>query len=253
MIMTETTEDDWVVVKSRKGGRFRPAPKVEDMAAFEPGFKATDPLPYLTKEEIAGKHFYIRAQFERTKECAELLSIIAEFVKDNFKTSGEVVVTAVCLGIGSFDPPDGNWVIAHKAHNQLVAFLIIVEYIERQTRHRIKCIFQEPEFEPSDVEFLESLGHEVVETPAAFEAVDSQTLLFGCHLYRGVYSLALQGELPALFVGTGWEIWSDIAYCWEPEDCNIDAIETMEKTHKKFAFPEAKGGNVFRGTSIYFG
>lgn len=43
-----------------------------------------------------------------------------------------------------------------------------------------------------------------------------------------------------------------VNYRWESEECNLDAIETIEKTHKKFSFPEAHGKNIFYGTSIYW-
>lgn len=37
--------------------------------------------------------------------------------------------------------------------------------------------------------------------------VSDNTLLFGVHLYRPLYAQALDSNLPAIFVGTGWDIW----------------------------------------------
>lgn len=37
--------------------------------------------------------------------------------------------------------------------------------------------------------------------------VHDQTLLFGVHLYRPVYASSLEASLPAMFVGTGWDVW----------------------------------------------
>lgn len=251
-------EEPWVLVKSRKGGRPKPVPKPADVKTikFEPTIKAMTPLPLLSKEAIAGQHFYTYREYKQSREYRVLKAIIKEFVRDTFKDSAsgeDPVRKAVCLGIGSFDPENGSWTVKEKAHVQLAAFLLIVEEIEKFCKKPIKCIFQEPAFEVSDIAFITSLGHEVVESPAAFDAVDSHTFLFGVHLYRDVYAHAFKnGDFPALFIGTGWDVWSDVNYRWEPEECTLDAIEIMEKTHKKFAFPEAKGKNIFYGTSIYW-
>jgi hypothetical protein len=43
-----------------------------------------------------------------------------------------------------------------------------------------------------------------------------------------------------------------VNYRWTHEEYNLDALESMEKTHKKFAFPEVKGKHIFHGTSIYW-
>lgn len=85
-----------------------------------------------------------------------------------------------------------------------------MQCLEKYCKNRIKCIFQEPAFEVSDIEFITSLGHEVVESPVAFDAVDSRTFLFGVHLYRDIYAQAFKnGDFPALFIGTGWDVWSE--------------------------------------------
>lgn len=71
----------------------------------------------------------------------------------------------------------------------------------------IPCSFQEPRFTLNDTEFLTNLGHTVVESPAAFEAVDEDALVFAIHMYRPIYEAALEKALPAMFVGTGWDVW----------------------------------------------
>ena len=72
---------------------------------------------------------------------------------------------------------------------------------------KVPCFFQDPIFTASDKAFIESLGHSVVDSPAGCERVDSSTLLYGVHLYRPIYALALKNGLPAVFVGTGWDVW----------------------------------------------
>lgn len=42
--------------------------------------------------------------------------------------------------------------------------------------------------------------------------VDGETLFFGVHLYRPIYAMALKDSLPAVFVGTGWDIWDGCVF-----------------------------------------
>lgn len=132
-------EEPWVLVKSRKGGRPKPVPKPADVKTikFEPTIKAMDPLPLLSKEAIAGQHFYTYREYKQSREYRVLKAIIKEFVRDTFKDSAageDPVRKAVCLGIGSFDPENGSWSVKEKAHVQLAAFLLIVEEIGEYLR-----------------------------------------------------------------------------------------------------------------------
>jgi hypothetical protein len=78
---------------------------------------------------------------------------------------------------------------------------------EAKNKTKIECLFQEPVFTPSDKEFIESLGHHVVESPRGFDKIDHSSLLFGVHLYRPIYAKALEHSLPAIFVGTDLDVW----------------------------------------------
>lgn len=71
----------------------------------------------------------------------------------------------------------------------------------------VPCVFQDPVFTSADRDFIAGLGHHVVDSPVAFDCVTPDSFLFGIHLYRPVYVAALQSHLPALFVGTGLDIW----------------------------------------------
>lgn len=71
----------------------------------------------------------------------------------------------------------------------------------------IECFYQEPRFALPDKQFIERLGGKVIESPASYELVDEETLVFGVHLYRDIWAAALEKGFPAVFVGTGWDIW----------------------------------------------
>lgn len=72
---------------------------------------------------------------------------------------------------------------------------------------KIDCFFQDPIFTESDKAFIARLGHQVVESPKGCDMVNPDTLLFAVHLYRPIYAMALKDHLPAVFVGTGWDVW----------------------------------------------
>lgn len=77
----------------------------------------------------------------------------------------------------------------------------------KHNKDSIECIFQEPIFTDSDKSFLADLGYRVVASPTVYELIDDASLLFAVHLYRPIYAAALKSSLPAIFVGTGWDVW----------------------------------------------
>ncbi|KAJ4290051.1 hypothetical protein N0V88_006555 [Collariella sp. IMI 366227] len=68
---------------------------------------------------------------------------------------------------------------------------------------------QEPRFTQQDREFCSRLGLEAVESPAGFEFVDEETLVFGIHMELEIYNLALK-TLPAIFVGASLQEWERV-------------------------------------------
>jgi hypothetical protein len=113
----------------------------------------------------------------------------------------------------------------------------------------ILCTFQEPVFSAVDKEFLQSLGHTVVESPDAYQLVDSSTLLFGNHLYRSIYEEALSRCLPRMFVGTGGDsIWDGPD--WKPED--FPHMRKMQRTFWNVPFPDDGTHATFYSTHFYW-
>ncbi|KAL7916546.1 hypothetical protein GGI35DRAFT_44847 [Trichoderma velutinum] len=212
-------------------------------------------VPQLTKEEIQKDFENFNTQF-KASPCAEALrEIISTFVSDSVKDGNEKPITeAISLGIGSFDPPDGSWQLKRRAHTQLAAMLFMVNLLEEKTSSGpIKCIFQEPAFTPSDIAFLDTMSHKVVDSPVASDSVGSGTLFFGPHLYRDIYAMSLKGDLPAIWIGTGWDVWSDVVIGSSPkEEEPLLAIKKMDETYKNVPFPDDdKDSTIFYGTSIY--
>lgn len=71
----------------------------------------------------------------------------------------------------------------------------------------IPCFFQEPLYGDADRKFLESLGHSVVETPAATAMITPDTLVFAIHLPTRAYLDCLAGDQPALLIGSGYSCY----------------------------------------------
>lgn len=226
-------EPEWTQVTSksrRSGRRTAPLPVVPRTSDLRPA------------ADLAADHRRLRARWEDDECCRRLrhlLSTHASRIKS--------VSRAVNLGVGTFDPADGSWEAKRSSHVQLIAFLVIVEELEKVTGGKIECIFQDPVFTRSDKDFLASLGHQVVETPAACHMIDADSLLYGIHLYRPIYAMALENSLPAIFVGTGWDVWDDLS-----STEGLERMEEMEKTYTRCAFPQDSHGQAFSSTSIYW-
>ncbi|KAG5978341.1 hypothetical protein E4U55_006228 [Claviceps digitariae] len=156
------------------------------------------------------------------------------------------VEKAVCLGMGSFDPPDGAWEAKRRAYIQFLVFEAMVEELETLSQATIPCTFQEPLLTAADTAFLTTRGHAVVPAPLASTAITQHTLLYGIHLYRPLYEEALRDELPCVFVGTGWETWEQLMLPENP----LQGIKHMHDTYLKWEFPQE--GIVFSGTWLYW-
>ncbi|KAK7429390.1 hypothetical protein QQZ08_003982 [Neonectria magnoliae] len=232
----QSPDQEWTQVTSK---RRRAAPKPGPAVPPRPAAAAV----LRSASALAADHARLRARWEDEEPCSrELRALVAA-------NAGPAVAIsrAVNLGVGTFDPVDGAWEAKRSSQVQLVAFLVVVEELEKITGSKIDCIFQDPIFTQPDKDFLAGLGHRVVENPEACDMVDADSLLFGIHLYRPVYAEALEKSLPAIFVGTGWDVWDNIGHT-----DGLEKMETMEKTYKKCAFPQDSHGSAFSSTSIYW-
>jgi len=64
---------------------------------------------------------------------------------------------------------------------------------------------QDPAFGPCDKSFLSSLGFQVVGDPAAFEAIDEDTLVYAVHCHEEVYEIVAKMDRPAILIGNDLE------------------------------------------------
>jgi hypothetical protein len=162
-------------------------------------------IPSLSLEQIKQNHARFADQWKSSPSCHRLQELLVSHT-----TSTSKVTKAICFGIGTFDPADGSWEQKRKAHVQLAAFLTIVEHVQSKDKDQhIGCFFQDPIFNSVDKAFISSLGHEVVESPKGFQLVDLSTLAFGVHLYRNIYSEVIAAHIPAMFIGTAYEVWEE--------------------------------------------
>ncbi|KAM5357517.1 hypothetical protein ACJZ2D_016179 [Fusarium nematophilum] len=231
-------DQEWTHV-TRKSRKSRPKPSHSHINSL-PITPRTDSLR--SPLDLASDFSRIRTRWVSEPPCQRLRSLVADKATHLKKVS-----RAVNLGVGTFDPADGAWDAKRSAFVQLAAFLVMVEELEKISGQKIECFFQDPVFSTSDKAFLENLGHSVVETPAGCDMIDGDTLLFGVHLYKPIYAMALEKSLPAIFVGTGWDVWDDL---FASKD--LEKMEEMHKSYSRSEFPQDTFDSAFSSTSIYW-
>jgi hypothetical protein len=122
-----------VTTKSRRRGRnTMPAPAPASPSSSASRLVDDGNHIHKSPEELASEYHRIRTQWNASEPGARLRKLLAESISRHESVSGSVsestsVSRAVCLGIGSFDPPDGAWEPKRRAFVQLVAFLVIVD------------------------------------------------------------------------------------------------------------------------------
>lgn len=112
---------------------------------------------------------------------------------------------------------------------------------------------QEPRFTSTDKEFCKRLGFDAVDSPAAFDLVGENTLLFAIHMELDVYIQALT-KLPGIYVGVGLEKLEKVATDGPdagPDKLRkLEGVREMEREYAKYAFPELD--YMFFNTVMYW-
>ncbi|KAI1189200.1 hypothetical protein F5B17DRAFT_428775 [Nemania serpens] len=243
--MSPSTEDGeaWVKVYRRKGRR-RPGAAISAVSAATP----PPSTPNLSLEQVKQDHDRLAAQWKASPSYGQLQALLSTHVADTGNSA--IVTKAICFGLGPFDPPpDGSWERSRAAHVQLAAFLTIVEHLQSRATHQIRCVFQDPIFNSVDKAFIASLGHEVVESPIGFQLVDPDTMAFGVHLYRDIYSQVIATHFPAMFVGTSYELWEDLHGA---ENLDWTRMKELDQLCVKAEFPRNQADSIFFNTTIHW-
>ncbi|KAM3541591.1 hypothetical protein ARSEF1564_005515 [Beauveria bassiana] len=238
-----STDEGWTRVKRKS--RQNPSEKTHTAEAHHLPETFTPRTHGLLRppEYLRADHDKIHAQWLDSPAHEALIRLV-----DSHAQSLQID-KAVCLGIGTFDPEDGGWAAKRAAYVQLCALSTLTSQLEKYSKHSIECIFQEPIFTDSDKSFLTSLGHRVVSSPAAYSLIDNATLLLAVHLYRPIYAAALQLNLPAIFIGTGWDVWDTVTM---EHSSDLDNMKKMHSMYSRHAFPQDITSTAFSSTSIYF-
>ncbi|KAI3318797.1 hypothetical protein HD806DRAFT_302818 [Xylariaceae sp. AK1471] len=237
-------QEGWVRVRRRKGRRTgggavtAPASSIFSSAPVPS-------TPSLTLEQIKQNHDRFSDQWKSSPSCCRLQELLSSHT-----TGTRKVTKAICFGLGTFDPADGSWEQKRKAHVQLTSFLTIVEHVQsKEKEHQVLCFFQDPIFNSVDKAFIASLGHQVVESPKGFQLVDPSTLVFGVHLYRDIYSEVIATHIPAMFIGTAYEVWEDFH---GTENLDWARMKELDQLCDKVKFPENKADTTFSSTTIHW-
>ncbi|KAI4866458.1 hypothetical protein F4820DRAFT_416638 [Hypoxylon rubiginosum] len=234
------SDQEWTRVR-RKGRRH-----LEKHQGTDPNSHFSGPTPrqpFLSIFDIQSEHRRITDQWESSTCCLRLREIVTS------RSSHSGVSQAICFGLGSFDPENGSWEGRRTAHVQLAAFLCIVEQLQRNSSQAIACLFQEPLFNSVDKAFIQSLGHEIVDSPEGFDRVTPSTLVFGIHLYRDIYNQTVAKHLPAMFVGTSYDVWEEFRGFSQSE---FAKMKELDEQCAKVEFPEDPGYATFSSTTIHW-
>ncbi|KAI0204053.1 hypothetical protein F4808DRAFT_414604 [Astrocystis sublimbata] len=237
-----TEADSWTKVRRGKGRR--PASN----APTELLSNGTVSPPALSLDQVKQEHARYAAEWKSSPAHAKLLELLSAHVAGR----GSSVTKAVCFGLGSVNPPGNEWHWKRNSHTQLVAFLAIIEFLQKTSGHQIRCLFQEPRFNSTDKAFITSLGHEVVETPTGFQVVDPETLVYGIHVYGTICAQMVATCIPAAYIGTPYRAWED---SWDFNKCEHEGMARLKGLSTStitFDFPENKGDTVFGSTIVHW-
>ena len=119
------SDDGWVHVKPKAHRRGAKARQIKHDKLISENLKfnlndKTSSEDCQTPHQLETEYQRARAQYEEERACKTLKRL----VEDN---EFPAVSKAVCLGIGTFDPPDGGWDTKRRTYIQLSAFVVLVQ------------------------------------------------------------------------------------------------------------------------------
>ena len=187
---------------------------IEDVAydtLCESCTRARDPS---SKEERALLSFEeISAAFEKCAQHLQRVECREELTRLLEQEHNVNITQCICLALGNFGKRPGEDIdfgeFTGPLH-QLAVLTVLLQVLG--TKHDIQNVyFQDPQFQPVEIQFLESLGYTVLDDPEAFDMMSASTFLFAPYCPDYVMCMALEPSSPALYVGNdpqqvGWNI-----------------------------------------------
>ncbi|OAA61905.1 hypothetical protein SPI_04764 [Niveomyces insectorum RCEF 264] len=215
--------------------------------AAAPAAPAADTIQQ-SVEHIRTDHARIAAKWRGQPSCRRLEERIAAAARLH-----ATVTQAVCLGAGSFGGPLDGGEHVRRAHVQTAAFLLIVDMLRQHCNATIPCFFQEPLYTEADCLYLRSLGHSVIEAPAASHMITRSTLVFAIHLPTRGYLDCLARSPPAMLIGTSYGCYEGLPQFAESRASQmLDNLRDVDATFDGFAFPREEHDHCFSDTWIYW-
>lgn len=162
----------------------------------------------------------IRADFESKKRqwlnsnCFQQVRQILDRQKPE---EGWRIGNAVCLATGSFSRD--NLQNRHRSLMQFVAFVTVVQHLQKAQATKILCYAQEPEYTPVDEDFLASMGfntlrcHEELNHPGLGDAanyLDASAFVFEPFMQLSVKPMhELLESGVQLYIGSSMQRWAN--------------------------------------------
>ncbi|RDL41675.1 uncharacterized protein BP5553_01654 [Venustampulla echinocandica] len=195
-----------------------------------------------TIEEIQEEFTHSKKAWEGSPACASLKALLDEKMKADSNT--KKISRVVALGLGSLQ--SSRTQSRKTSFTQMAALETILQIMAKE--ETISMIFQDPVFTDLDKEFLVTLGHQVVEDPAAFDQIDENTLVYAIHCYSDVYQKVSQAPKPAVLVSTDVELFDRTSLDGEKGD--VKSLGAMVESYEAIPFPQIR--HDFSDTKIYW-
>ncbi|KAL9640114.1 MAG: hypothetical protein Q9164_000501 [Protoblastenia rupestris] len=181
--------------------------------------------------KIAEKQDKYNGIWRESECCTQLLHILEQ---DVLTRKSLLITRCICLGLGSFT--SGR----ESSKYQLATLIWMLEILH--TKDAIQeIVFQDPAFTNSDINYLESLGFTVLDSPHGFDRIDPNTFLFAPHLESNIYALALQNDLPALSLGSEVEAFIDRPITYGREEAKEQEKSIFQRFRKAMALKSMPG------------
>jgi hypothetical protein len=254
-------DESWITVK--KGGRRKvgnPSTPVPKSIMSTDTAKRKNP----SEVDVSDLEKSLREYSARFKKSSDRDAVMRTLEKEVSKRDGVTIDTAVCLALGA--PSEEVVGSLVRSRWQFAAFLEMVELLEtlrgkhedeKETRHSIKLIVQDPRFEELDRQVLRRFGAQVTEDPAANEFITETSFLYAPFMDINVLlENVLPGKDPAVYIGPSkLESVNYGIFTWSNVEKMKSTAEEFLEDRVEFLISMPRGdldtGTSFLGLSVY--